>query len=120
MNQQTPPCWQVAEHIDTGRLIRVLAPFERPPAPIQALFAPGRPLPPKFAPLQISWWRVERHRRSNARSSWIDRHHAVRHDEALFGLFSAQLRPFAEAAQFRCRAHRLLRTVSAAPDGGEA
>src|SRR5215831_6770418 len=89
MNQQTPPCWQVAEHIDTGRLIRVLAPFERPPAPIQALFAPGRPLPPKFAPLQISWWRVERHRRSNARSSGIDRHHAVRHDEALFGLFSA-------------------------------
>ena len=36
------PCWQVAEHIVEGRLVRVLARYERPPAPIHALFPPGR------------------------------------------------------------------------------
>jgi len=41
------PCWQVGEHIAAGRLRRVLAEYERPAAPIHALFPPGRPLPTK-------------------------------------------------------------------------
>jgi DNA-binding transcriptional LysR family regulator len=36
------PCWQVGEHIVAGRLTRVLDSYERPPAPIHALFPPGR------------------------------------------------------------------------------
>jgi DNA-binding transcriptional LysR family regulator len=41
------PCWQLAEHIRAGQLVRLLAPYERPAAPIHALFPSGRPLPAK-------------------------------------------------------------------------
>jgi DNA-binding transcriptional LysR family regulator len=53
------PCWQVAEHIGQGRLVRVLGDYERPAAPIHALFPPGRPLPAKvraFADYLVAGW----------------------------------------------------------------
>jgi DNA-binding transcriptional LysR family regulator len=53
------PCWQVAEHIAERRLVRVLAAYERPPAPIHALFPPGRLVPAKvraFVDFLVARW----------------------------------------------------------------
>ena len=53
------PCWQVAEHIAERRLVRVLAAYERPPAPIHALFPPGRLIPAKvraFVDFLVARW----------------------------------------------------------------
>jgi DNA-binding transcriptional LysR family regulator len=53
------PCWQVAEAIAAGRLIRVLGEHERPAAPIHALFPPGHPLPTKvraFVDFLVARW----------------------------------------------------------------
>ena len=42
------PSWQIADSIAAGRLLPVLTEFERPAAPVQALFLPNRLLSPKI------------------------------------------------------------------------
>lgn len=42
------PSWQVADLVAAGRLTPVLAGYERPSAPVQALFLPSRLLSPKI------------------------------------------------------------------------
>ncbi|WP_395676313.1 LysR family transcriptional regulator [Inquilinus sp.] len=42
------PSWQVADLVAAGRLVPVLAAYERPSAPVQALFLPSRLLSPKI------------------------------------------------------------------------
>jgi len=41
------PSWQIAGELAAGRLIRILADYERPPVPVNALFQPAR-LAPKI------------------------------------------------------------------------
>lgn len=56
------PSWQVAEHVASGQLKIVLAPFERPSSPIHAIFSHARPLPPKvraFTDFLVERWAEE-------------------------------------------------------------
>jgi LysR family transcriptional regulator, transcriptional activator for dmlA len=41
-------CWDVAEDLANGQLIRVMVEFQFPPIDLYAVFAPGRPTPPRI------------------------------------------------------------------------